>query len=75
MEVDLFIAAMDEGGGQAYVPPIPLVSTSSRRPRGSETITYSTTMTVRKKTTELAIAAYDRNGDKRLTRVLVKGES
>jgi VWFA-related protein len=75
IEVDLFIAAMDEGGGQAYVPPIPLVSTSSRRPRGSETITYSTTMTVRKKTTELAIAAYDRNGDKRLTRVLVKGES
>ncbi|MEE8366883.1 MAG: VWA domain-containing protein, partial [Thermoanaerobaculia bacterium] len=73
-EVDLFIAAMDEGGGLAEVPPIPLVFSSSRRPKANDKFIYNTTLIVRKKTTELAIAVYDRNGDKRLTRVLVKGK-
>ena len=72
-EVDLFIAAMDEGGGRAEVPPIPLVFSSSRRPKAGDKLVYTTTLTVRKKTTELAIAVYDRNGGKRFTRVLVKG--
>ncbi len=68
------IAAMDEGGGQAVVGPAPLVFTAKRKPKGNETLTYNTTLTLRKKTTSLAIAVYDKNGDKTLTRVLVKGD-
>ncbi len=74
IELDLFLAAMDEGGGQAVVPPIPLVFSAARRPQATDTVTYEATLTVRKKTTELAVAVYDRNGDKTLSRLLVKGE-
>ncbi len=73
MELDLALAAMDEGGGQAVVGPAPLVFTSPRKPKANQALSYDTTLTLRKKTTSLAIAVYDKNGDKTLTRVLVKG--
>ena len=74
IDLDLCLAAMDEGGGQAVVGPLPLVFSAARQPKGNEVVTYDTTLTLHKKTTSLAIAVYDKNGDKTLTRVVVKGE-
>lgn len=72
IEVDLFIAARDEAGGRSDVIPVPLVFQSREAP-AAPAIIYETTLTVRKKTEALAIAAFDRHSGRTLTAVLEKG--
>jgi hypothetical protein len=72
IQVDLFIAARDEGGGRSDVIPVPLVFQSPEEPT-APAVVYDTALTVRKKTDALAIAAYDRNSGRTLTAVLEKG--
>ncbi len=71
-ELDLLLAAMDSGGGRAETPPLPLAFSGDEPPGAEEWVSYSTTLEVRKKTTELAVTVYDRNSGTMLSRVLAK---
>ena len=72
IELGIFVSALDEGGGRADAPMVPLQYKSAEPPAEDEVITYTMTLQMRKNTAELAVAAYDRNGDRTLSTVVTK---
>lgn len=72
IELQLFIVARDEGGGQFEVVPIPLVFTSDEMPEAPAVVTYEATVTVRRKTAALAVTVYDTNSGDTLSTVVTR---
>ena len=57
--LELRVAALDENGGSAEVPVIPVVLTSRTKPAPGTTLSYTTELLMRRRAHEMVAVLYD----------------
>jgi len=63
-QIVLSVAALDDSGGRSEITPLPLTFTSKNKPSADDWAAYQTTLKMRNKTKEVAIAIYDLHADR-----------
>ena len=69
-QVVVFVAALDDDGGTSDITPTPLTFASKGRPKDKDWATFETTLHMRRRTNQIAVAVYDVIGDNVLARTV-----